>query len=184
MGERLFWSGRYQVAQMQQVVAGKRHLCVLFSPDQGVCETAVSSEIIKDLASHESAPSQCVPLQHTLSSWPLPPLGPGSQCLRARVLVVSGRFWGWRQPLPSSLSLPTGNEGMIPQLCTSHHFQRSQTRTFYGLFVDLEPRSNNNKPLVAALNVHKPVSMQGFHWMTVMIKWQKWFPPPWLNITL
>lgn len=36
MGGPFFWSGRYQVAQMQQVVAGKRHLCALFSPDQGI----------------------------------------------------------------------------------------------------------------------------------------------------
>lgn len=41
--------------------------------------------------------------------------------------------------------LPRGNEGMISLLSSTRHSPRKQTGTFYGLLVDLQPRSNNNR---------------------------------------
>lgn len=51
-------------------------------------------------------------------------------------------FWSMSAVL-SSPTLPRGNEGMISLLSSTLHSQRKQTGTFYGLFVDLQPRSNN-----------------------------------------
>lgn len=51
-------------------------------------------------------------------------------------------FWSM-SALLSSPTLPRGNEGMISPLSSTRHSQRKQTGTFYGLFVDLQPRSNN-----------------------------------------
>lgn len=53
-------------------------------------------------------------------------------------------FWSMSAFLSPPL-LPRGNEGMISLLSSTRHSPRKQTGTFYGLLVDLQPRSNNNR---------------------------------------
>lgn len=187
-GGSLSCSGRHQGAQIQQVVAGKPHPpdCM---PSLALAKAPSASQKVKLPSLLRSSKmvwcshAELCPhprLQEQTCSSPLPWVchldSPPSVSSLSTLSVLTVHMWAFggewvtfRLTSASSLFSYTANRKWRDDL-SAHHSPRRQTVTFYGQFVDLEPRSNNNKLLEVPQNVYKPVPRQGFRRVMALIK--------------